>query len=416
MKTAHLTKSSGMENNKGQVNWDEIRALFNYDKQYIHLATSQFLVSHPKHIDEAIAYYRKKLDANPVLFTQENEDKRLELTREIAAKYLSVEEVNNIALTGNTTTGLGMVYTGLNIKPGEEILTTEHDHYSHHESIRQATLRSGGNYKKVKLFDDLTNISEEQIVNSIVNGISERTAIIGITWVHSSTGLKLPVAKIAEAVKKVNDTRDDEEKILLLVDGVHGFGIETETFPDLGCDIFIAGCHKWLYGPRGTGLVAATTEAWQEVTPVIPSFTDVMELVIEGKSRPPKMDGKQMTPGGFQSFENRWALYDAFEFALSIGKENIKQRVHSLARMCKEGLASMSHVKLHTPMDDELSSGIVSFEVDGYTTEEAVDYLVKKKLIVTSSPYHVSHVRMTPGIINTEEEINEALNMVDGMR
>lgn len=416
MKTSTAPNKTKSSNQKESPNWDEIRALFNYNPEYIHLATSQFLVSHPKPVTEAIEYYRSHLDANPVLFIQENEDKRLERSRRIAAKYLGVDEPENIALTGNTTAGLGMVYTGLNLGQEQEVLTTEHDHYSHHESIRQATLRTGGYYKKVKLYEDIANVSAEEITSNLINAISDKTSVIGITWVHSSNGLKLPIRQISNEIKAINELRDEEQKIILLVDGVHGFGIETETFTDLGCDIFIAGCHKWLYGPRGTGLIAATTDAWQDITPVIPSFTDVMDLVIEDKPRPNKMDGKQMTPGGFQSFENRWALYDAFDLMLKIGKENIKQRVHSFAKMCKEGLAAMPHVKLHTPMDEDLSSGIVSFEIDGYEIEDAVKILVKKKIIATSAPYQRSYVRLTPGIINTEEEINTALNIIDGLK
>jgi isopenicillin-N epimerase len=91
--------------------------------------------------------------------------------------------------------------------------------------------------------------------------------------VHSSTGLKLPVAKVAAALKNINKGREPEHKILLVVDGVHGLGVELETFPEMGCDFFIAGTHKWTFGPRGTGFVAVTSDAWQNIIPVIPSYT-----------------------------------------------------------------------------------------------------------------------------------------------
>jgi len=416
MKTTLERTKDKTEEKHLEPDWEAIRSCFKYEKDYIQLATSQFLASHPKPVADAIRYYRRKLDEQPALFTQQNEDKRMDRIRQIASRYLGMTEPDNIALTSNTTMGLGTIYTGLNPRKGEEILTSEHDHYAHHESIRQATLRTGSYYRKVKLYKDLTKVTAKEIVNSIISAISPKTKIIGLTWVHSSTGLKLPISEIGQAIKKINAERDEENHIIFLVDGVHGFGIETESFQELGCDFFISGCHKWLYGPRGTGLIAATTDAWQEVNPVIPSFTDVMNKVIEGRPRPKKMDGKQMTPGGFQSFENKWALYDAFEFMLDIGKENIRRRVHQLAKLCKEGLASMPHVILHTPRDQSLSSGIISFEIKGYTTEQAVRALVKKKLVVTASPYSNSYVRMTPGIINTEEEINKALDLVEGMR
>jgi isopenicillin-N epimerase len=163
-------------------------------------------------------------------------------------------------------------------------------------------------------------------------------------------------------------------------------------------------------------LVAATRGAWQHVTPVIPSYTDVMDLVIAEEQRPKEMDGKQMTPGGFHSLEHRWALYEAFQFIMDLGKQQVCDRVHQLNRRCKEGLADMPHVTLHTPMDDGLSAGIISFEVKGYSTEEVVKALLKKKVVATASPYKISWARFTPGIINDEAEVDKALEAVYDLR
>jgi selenocysteine lyase/cysteine desulfurase len=137
-----------------------------------------------------------------------------------------------------------------------------------------------------------------------------------------------------------------------------------------------------------------------------------MNDIIDEKGRPEEMDGLQMSPGGFHSLEHRWALYDAFKWNLELGKENIYDRVHYLNRICKQGLAEMPHVKLHTPMSDEFSAGIISFEVEGYTTEEVIEELKKKKIIATAGPYKISWARFTPGIINSEEEIKKGLEAV----
>jgi selenocysteine lyase/cysteine desulfurase len=95
---------------------------------------------------------------------------------------------------------------------------------------------------------------------------------------------------------------------------VHGFGIENVRLPELGCDFFAAGCHKWLFGPRGTGLVWGSPAAWQHVTHTIPSFTET------------GMRGSEMTPGGFHSFEHRRALAEAFRLQQRIGKRCIAAR------------------------------------------------------------------------------------------
>jgi isopenicillin-N epimerase len=416
MSNGKLSVEESNANSVKQPDWKQVMALFNYDRSYVQLGASQFVVSHPQLVQEAIERYRKQIDEDPVLYTEEKENENMQRVREIAARYMGVPNADDIAMTDSTTMGLGLLYTALNLKKGQEILTTEHDHYSHHEAIRQATGRSGGSYRRIALYEDLSKVTKEEIVHAVTHSINNQTRVLGITWVHSSSGLKIPVSEIARAVAKINQDRDESNKVLIVVDGVHGFGIETDSFGELGCDFFVTSCHKWTYGPRGTGLIAATREAWQYTTPVIPSYTDVMNKVIAEEPRPKEMDGKQMTPGGFHSLEYRWALYEAFEFILDLGKQEICTRVHQLNRRCKEGLANMPHVTLHTPMDDELSAGIISFEVDGYTTEEVVKALLKKKVIATASPYKTSWARFTPGIINDESEVDKALEAVYALK
>lgn len=393
--------------------WAAVRAQFDLTPAYLHLGSSQFIASHPRPVREAIAHYHRVLDENPVLCTQELENSEMQKVREAAARYLGLDEPDYIAMTDSTTMGLGTIYSGLNLKPGQEVLTTVHDHYSQHEAIRLATRSSGGSYRKVAMYERINHVSADEIVEKTIREIRPETRVLGMTWVHSSTGLKTPVAQLAHALADINRSRDEADHVLLLVDGVHGFGVERETFPELGCDFFIAGCHKWLYGPRGTGLVAATRAAWQTVSPIIPTFTDAMDIITEEAERPDHMDGKQMTPGGFHSLEYRWALRAAFEFMESLGREAVYERVHQLNRQCKEGLAAMPHVVLHTPMSDELSAGITSFEVRGYNTDEVVERLKEQKIIATKAPYQdFQYARFTPGIINTPEEVDRALAAV----
>ena len=205
--------------------WEAVRAQFNLTPEYLHLGASQFIASHPQPVRDAIAHYRRLLDENPVLCTQELENAEMQKVREAAARYLSIDEPDYIAMTDSTTMGLGTIYSGLNLKPGQEVLTTVHDHYSQHESIRLATRRSGGSYRKIALYDRINHVAEEEMVDSIIKAVRPNTRVVGITWVHSSTGLKTPVAQIAQALAELNRDRDEADRVLLLVDGVHGFGI-----------------------------------------------------------------------------------------------------------------------------------------------------------------------------------------------
>ncbi len=119
-----------------------------------------------------------------------------------------------------------------------------------------------------------------------------------------------------------------------------------------------------------------------------------------------------MTPGGFHSFEHRWALGEAFRFHQRIGKPRIAERIHLLNRQLKEGLAKMSHIKLHTPPADNLSAGIVCFEVDGTTPEEVVTRLRERRIIASVTPYAIRYARLAPSLLTSPEEIDTALREV----
>jgi isopenicillin-N epimerase len=399
---------------KNDISWENVISKFPLDRSLIHLGTSQFLSSHSSVVRDAIRRYAQYLDADPVNHTMESEMKIMGEVREKVNEYFQVGDPNNIAMTDSTTMGLGILYNGFYLKSGDEILTTTHDHYSHHESILYATKRTGATSRKVQLYENVESVTKEEIVERLINAIGDETRIVGITWVHSNTGLKIPVQEICSAIQEVNTVRDGSEQIKVVVDGVHGFGIELETFKDLACDFFVTSGHKWVYGPRGTGFIAARGDAWQRIIPVIPSYTDAMEKIIEGE-QPTFNDGKQMTPGGFHSLEYRWALKEAIDFVLTIGKEKIYERVHSLTRQLKAGLKAMKHVKLYTPLSDDLSSGIIAFEVLGMSTEEVVKRILDKKIVATAAPYKVSYARFTPGIINTPEEVEQALAVVNDL-
>jgi selenocysteine lyase/cysteine desulfurase len=250
------------------------------------------------------------------------------------------------------------------------------------------------------------------MTTAIASAITPATRVIVITWVHSSTGVKTPVAAIADVVSKANAARSERDKIILCVDGVHGFGVENAAMKDLGCDFFIAGCHKWLFGPRGTGIVYARSSAWPRVRPIACPFDFAYVMAREYGGPIPPNDGRTMTPGGFRAFEHRWALREAFEFHLALGKASVEERIHELATQCKKGLAAMRHVTVHTPLDPSVSSGIVCFEVAGLEPNAVVERLLAAGVVASSSPYRPSYVRFTPGLTNTPEEIDRAVAAV----
>jgi len=188
--------------------------------------------------------------------------------------------------------------------------------------------------------------------------------------------------------------------------------VEDEWVAQMGCDFFIAGTHKWIFGPRGTGLIWAKADTWKTMRPTMPAF-DFGPFTAWMRGETPKgMEASWVSPGGFHSFEYAWALPTAFTFHQRIGRSRVAHRIHSLNDQCKEGLARMRHVRLHTPRGNRLSAGLICFDVEGMKPEEVVARLLARRIIASTAPYAVSCARLAPSLLNSPEEIETALREV----
>jgi isopenicillin-N epimerase len=378
--------------------WGSVRAQFRADPEWIHLA-GLLLSSHPEPVRAAIEAHRRALDENPAHYLNGEGPRLGRATREAAAAYMAAR-ADDIALTDSTTVGLALVYHGLEPRPGEELLTSTHDHRATHESLEFSARRGGASVRQVRLYQRPRSASVDEIVGNLAAALRPSTRVVALTWVHSSTGVKLPVSGIADVIRDANARRDPAEHIVFCLDGVHGFGVEDADVAALGCDVFIAGTHKWLFGPRGTGLIWARRDAQPRIRPVVPSFTR------DGTW------GGNMSPGGFKPFEHLWGLAAAFQFHRSIGRVRVAGRIHELNGRLRDGLAGMGHVTLHTPAAAELSSGIVCFEVAGASPARVVSRMHEHGIIASRTPYTPTYARFTAGLLNSDEEIDQALRAV----
>jgi selenocysteine lyase/cysteine desulfurase len=387
--------------------WENVRAQFSLDPEVAHFSAF-VLASHPATVKAAIERWRGALDADPARIAAD-ETRNDETVRSAAARYLAVAR-EEIALTDSTTMGLGLIYNGLKLRPGDHILTTTHDFYSTHESLRLAAARSGARVQQVALYNDPATATAGQMVSFLREEIRRTTRVVALTWVHSSTGVKIPVREIADVLEDINADRDPADRVLLCLDAVHGFAAEETTPAGLGCDVFITGTHKWLFGPRGTGFVWARRDVWDRFTAIIPTFSGPSIGGWLFGERAPFQFGLDGTPGGFHSFEHRWALTDAFDFHSRIGKNRVAERTRELATRLKEGLAGLPNVRLLTPADEESSSGIVCCTVDGLEPPLVVETLRRDHGIMASvTPYRTQYVRFGTSIVTTPEQVDAAV-------
>jgi selenocysteine lyase/cysteine desulfurase len=289
--------------------WAAVRARFDLDPDRRHFAAF-VLASHPRPVADAIQRHRDGLQADPDGYLEAHGRRLDRAARAAAAGYLGGSP-DGLAFTRSTTDGLGLLYGGLRLRPGQEVVTTEHDFYATHEALRLRAERTGATVRRVALYDDPAGVSVDGLVAAARRGIGPRTRVLALTWVHSGTGVKLPLREITAAVGELNRDRDPRDRVLVCVDAVHALGVESADAPDLGCDFLVAGCHKWLFGPRGTGLVWGRDAAWDQVTGTVPSF-DRRAIGAWIGGRTPRLPGAALfEPGGFQAFEHRWALAES---------------------------------------------------------------------------------------------------------
>lgn len=414
---AAISKENPKPDAEESLDWAKVRAQFNLAPGSLHFSQF-FLVSHPRPVREAIEKYRRMLDADPVSTVEQyvplitGGGMLAELTRS-ASEYIGGHP-EEVAITDSTTQGLALIYNGLSLQADDEILTSTHDHYVHHESIRFAAERSGATWRRIALYDAPADASADQMVERVQRAIGPRTRVIGLTWVISSSGVKTPVRAMAQMIAAVNRNRDAQDRILFVLDAVHGFGTQGEPLASLGVDFAASGTHKWIFAPRGTGIIWAPERNWGLLRPTMPSFFSPDPVLAWIDGQPPKTPTKAswVSPGGFKAYEHQWAMPEAFAFHRRIGRERIAARIASLNTQCKEGLARIPKVRLYTPRDPSLSAGIICFEVEGQAVEETVKKLHDRKVIATTSPYKVSYVRLAPSLVNDENEVDVALRAV----
>ena len=355
------------------TDWASVKAQFALSKDVRHFDAFVH-ATHPKPVREAIERHRRGLDADPAGYIHAHELENDERVLQAAARYLEVPP--DFAFTDSTTMGLGLVYGGMRIE-GRPV-ATEHDFYSTHESLR---LRFG-TFRQLRLYDDPAQATRSGMIEAA--RAAGDAGLLALTWVHSGTGVKIPVQEIAEATKAI-----------VVLDGVHG--LAADDLPIESVDVLVAGTHKWLGGPRGTGLV--WSRAWDRLEPIIPTFH-------------PGSPAASWNPGGYHTFEHRWALAEAFDFHHRIGRTEVTKRIQGLATRLKQGLAELPNVRLVTPMAEEVSAGIVCLEVDGLDPPTAVNRLKERRIAASVTPYAQPYVRLGTGLWVDEADVDAALSAI----
>jgi selenocysteine lyase/cysteine desulfurase len=268
---------------------------------------------------------------------------------------------DEVVITANTTEGLNLVASGLDLKEGDEVLLSNMEHPGCINPWKLKEKRYGIKIKEVPLGLPPRDVGE--IVSAFENAITSRTKVISIGHTVFISGLMTPIKELSKMAR--------EKGVLVLADSAHGIGMLNLNMKELGADFFAASPYKWMGAPTGVGLLYVRKETQSKLWPTIVSGGwDTYD------------NARKFEPGGQKLDALVIALGEAIDFQNSIGRERIERRIKALAGYLKKELSKIPGVKLHTPLDPYLSGGLTAFSVEGIDPKKIVDYVRERYNIV----------------------------------
>jgi selenocysteine lyase/cysteine desulfurase len=372
--------------------WRLLRRQFPLEDGLIYLNAANVCPASRPVLDR-YAELQRDFQANPSFQNRGKYRALRESARTKVAALLGVS-ADEIALTRNTSEGTNLIVRGIDLRRGDEVVITDHNHPSNNESWKLRARREGLVVKSVPV--PVPARSAEDLVAGIENAITTRTRVIAITHLTSTTGVRYPIPPIAELAHR----RD----IFLHVDGAQTFGALEVRPRDLGCDSYSASAHKWPMGPLEAGILFVRSERIGPLWPAIVSagWSDGLE------------GARKFEALGQQDDPRVASLETAIDLLDLIGIREVEARVKALADRAKRALAEMVNVELKTNLEPELSGGVVKFRLKGIPTARAYDLLWERHrlAIATTAGGDSEGLRFSPHIYNTFEEIDRAVAAV----
>jgi len=325
-------------------------------------------------------------------------------------------QTNEIAMTSNTTEGMSIGTAGLDLKAGDEIIYTNHDHPSGGQPINLRAARHGIVPVMVDLSDKKFHPPENSTATlaAIEAAITPRTKLISFCHINYTDGCVLPVKEICTLARS--------KGILTLIDGAHPPGMMKMDMHDLGCDMYAGACHKWMMGSMLTGFFFVREEILDRVWPLNYSGP-VQGMNMYGQPQPPgsSLDRSKTAAKYEMHGSGHYALGPSLsatlDFHETLTSEAIEARVRHLAATVRTGLRKIRGVSVHVSDDPALSCGLVSFNVRGVDPLAVNDALWDRHRIyirdVTHKEINWSANRASLHIMVHDEDVQNLIGAVE---
>src|SRR5467141_2171937 len=377
----HLTPDQAASN---EDFWSVIQNSFTVTRGIVNLNNGGVSPS-PRIVTEALVrYIWQQEDATAYTMWQILEP-QCETIRTGLAEVFGCDR-EEIAITRNASESLEILLMGLDLKPGDEVLTTTQDYGRMLTTLRQRELREGLKLKLIQIPIPPKNLDE--ITAAFERGITNRTRLILMAHQVNITGQITPVKAVCDMARA--------KGIETIVDGAHSFAQFDFKQKDLGCDYFGTSLHKWLHAPKGTGLLYVKRDKIEKLWAL---------MAAESKQA---SDIRKFEEIGTHSAAIRLAIGEALVFHNGIGGKRKEARLRYLSRYWMNRLKDVPKVRFNTSFDPNQSCAIANVHIEGTTPDAVVKYLFDKHHIFAVPIVHEEFqgIRITTNVYTTLSELD----------
>jgi len=379
--------------------WREIQQAFTLDRELTNLNNGNSCPS-PRVVHEAVKRYMDMANMLPVTYNNGIGRNVATIRRRMAAEFGCTEDT--LAFTRNASESLQIVQNGIDLKPGDEVITTEQDYPRMLTTWDQRVRRD--EIKVVRLNFPVPT-TQDDLYQRFESAITPRTKVFHFCHITNLTGQLFPVQRLSQLARS--------RGILTIVDGAHALAHFPFKLSDLECDYYGVSLHKWLLAPIGNGLLYVRKENIARTWP--------LQAVPERQAN----DIRKFEAIGTHPQAIRAGVAEALAFHQAVGAERKAARLRYLTLRWAERLERNPRIKIHSSLAPGQTWGLACVGIEGISPAQLTAFMFNKYRIVTVAidrqsqnlDLNYAGIRVTPNIYTTLEEIDTfAMAMDDAIK
>lgn len=370
--------------------WREIQSAFTLDRTIINLNNGGVCPS-PRVVLEAQKRYMDVQNQSPVYHMWQILEPGIEtVRRQMAAEFGCDPE--EMAITRNASEALQIAQLGIDLQPGDEVLTTDQDYPRMLNTWEQRVRRDG--IKLVKTSFPVPPPSLTYLAEMFEKSVTPRTKVILMCHITNLTGQIFPVRDICRMARARN--------ILTIVDGAHAFAHFPFKVTDLECDYYGCSLHKWLTAPIGTGFLYVKRDLIAKTWPMQPANASQDDNI------------RKFEEIGTHPASTHNPICEALAFMHGIGLERKAARLRYLRDRWALRVAKVPGVRIHTSLDPVMSCGLANVGLDAIDCTKLVEFFWKHRIIVTPiKRQDYQGIRVTPNVYTMLSEVDTFAQLLE---